>query len=50
MDQQALQDHFRKLENMYLRANVNTQLFDSTTIHIKDGSAEIQLEVHEKYF
>jgi uncharacterized protein (TIGR00369 family) len=43
-------DHFRKLENMYLQANVNTQIFDRTNASISDGKAEIELTVSEKYF
>ncbi|WP_420317095.1 PaaI family thioesterase [Ekhidna sp.] len=43
-------EHFRKLERMYLSANVNTDLFDSTTAHITQGKAEIGLAVVPKYF
>ena len=42
--------HYQKLEGMYLRANVNTMLFDTTTIQITEDSAEIGLTVDEKYF
>lgn len=42
--------HFRKLEGMYLRANVNTMLFDTTTIQITEDETEIGLTVSEKYF
>jgi uncharacterized protein (TIGR00369 family) len=35
---------------MYLLANVNTQLFDTTTAHITKGKAEIGLTVMPKYF
>ena len=44
------QEHYSKLERMYLAANVNTQIFDTTTITIADGSAQIGLTIHEKYF
>ncbi|MEK6153127.1 PaaI family thioesterase [Flavobacteriaceae bacterium 3-367] len=44
------QSHFKKLERMYLQANVNTMLFDTTTCKISDGQAEIGLEISEKYF
>lgn len=44
------QDHFRKLENMYLGANVNREVFDSTTIQITEKAAEIGLIVADKYF
>lgn len=43
-------EHFKKLERMYLSANINTQVFDSTTAHIKKGKAEIGLTVVSKYF
>ena len=42
--------HYRKLENMYLQANVNTMLFDTTTIQITEDHTEIGLTVAEKYF
>ena len=48
MDRQT--EHYRKLERMYLQANVNTQLFESTTIRIAKGEAEIGLRVSEKYY
>ena len=42
--------HYRKLERMYLSANINTQIFDTTTCKISDGEAEIGLTVVPKYF
>ncbi|TMM57127.1 PaaI family thioesterase [Maribacter algarum] len=42
--------HFKKLERMYLQANVNTMLFDTTTCKIGEGVAEIGLDISEKYF
>ena len=42
--------HYQKLERMYLAANVNTMLFDSTTCKIADETAEIGLTISEKYF
>ncbi|MEO0404750.1 MAG: PaaI family thioesterase [Bacteroidota bacterium] len=42
--------HFQKLEQMYLSANVNTQIFTSTTCSIRKGSATIGLTVEPKYF
>lgn len=42
--------HYKKLENMYLTANVNTMIFDTTTCKIGNGEAEIGLTVSEKYF
>ena len=43
-------EHFRKLERMYLAANLNTMIYDTTTIEISDKSAEIGLQIAEKYF
>lgn len=34
---------------MYLQANVNRMIFDTTTINISEGEAEIGLTVSEKY-
>jgi len=42
--------HFKKLERMYLQANVNTMVFNSTSCNIKGGEAEIGLTISEKYF
>ena len=42
--------HFQKLEKMYLNANVNTMIFDTTTCKISDGYAEIGLNISKKYF
>ncbi|MEP2508899.1 MAG: PaaI family thioesterase [Reichenbachiella sp.] len=44
------QQHYDKLERMYLGANVNTQIFDTTTVRISERKAEIGLIVTEKYF
>ena len=43
-------EHFEKLTNMYLRANINTQIFDSTVCSIGSEKAEISLTISEKYF
>ena len=42
--------HFQNLEKMYLNANVNTMIFDTTTCKFSDGYAEIGLNISEKYF
>ncbi len=42
--------HFKKLERMYLQANVNTMLFNPTTCKINEGVSEIGLTISEKYF
>ena len=44
------EEHYRKLERMYLNANFNTQIYDTTTAHFSEGQAEIGLTIHEKYF
>ena len=44
------QEHYRKLESMYLQAKVNTRIFDTTTIKISDKKTEIGWKVEEKYF
>ncbi|MEW7289703.1 PaaI family thioesterase [Aquimarina sp. 2304DJ70-9] len=43
-------EHFDKLERMYLQANINTEIFDTTTVKISEGIAQIGLEISEKYF
>ncbi len=44
------QEHFRKLEKMYLQANINTQFFETTSISIAKESAEVGLTISDKYF
>ena len=44
------EEHFRKLERMYLNANFNTQIYDTTTASISKETAEIGLTINEKYF
>lgn len=44
------QDHFDKLERMYLSANINTMMFDTTEVKIGKNTAEIGLTISEKYF
>ncbi len=43
-------EHYRKLERMYLAANMNTQLYETTEIRIDDEVAEIKLTIDAKYF
>ncbi len=43
-------EHYGKLERMYLQANINTMIFDSTTVKISEETAHIGLEISEKYF
>ncbi|MEM9548045.1 MAG: PaaI family thioesterase [Bacteroidota bacterium] len=42
--------HFTKLRNMYLKSNVNTQLFDTTECEIELGKSTISLIISDKYF
>ena len=42
--------HFEKLKAMYLSANMNTMIYDTTTCEISNGYAEIGLKISEKYF
>ena len=42
--------HFDSLRSMYLNANVNRQIYDSTECKIEQGRAKISLVVSEKYF
>ncbi len=43
-------EHYEKLERMYLQANINTRIFDTTTVKISEGLAQIGLEISDKYF
>ena len=43
------EEHFRKLERMYLQANVNRIVFDSTSIKVEEGRAEIGMIVTDKF-
>jgi len=43
-------EHFEKLKNMYLTANVNTQIFDTSECEIAFEKATISLTISEKYF
>jgi len=42
--------HYRKLERMYLKSNVNTKIFDTTKVKISEEMAQISLEISDKYF
>ena len=44
------EEHFRKLERMYLGTKVNTDIFDTITANIYEGGAEIGLTVTDKYY
>ncbi len=42
--------HYQYLEQMYLKANIQTMLFDTPSIKIEEGRAEVGLEIDKKYF
>ena len=42
--------HFEKLKTMYLQANLNTMIYETTTCEISNGYSEIGLKISEKYF
>ena len=44
------ESHFEKLEKMYLGANINTQIFETTTCNIESEKATITIDVSERYF
>ena len=43
-------EHYRKLERMYLAANMNTQIYHTTEIIINDETATISMTIDPKYF
>lgn len=43
-------EHFQRLEQMYLAANIQQMLFDTPSINISEGEAEIGLTIEPKYF
>jgi coproporphyrinogen III oxidase len=43
-------EHYRKLERMYLSANMNTQIYQTTEITIDDETATISMIIDPKYF
>jgi len=45
-----LEDHYRKLEKMYLAAPVNKQLYKGISITISNEKAELALTVESKFF
>lgn len=42
--------HFKKLENMYLGANFNKEIYQSTEIRVEEEFTEIKLTIEPKYF
>jgi uncharacterized protein (TIGR00369 family) len=45
-----IEEHYRKLERMYLSAPINNQLYKGITINILREKAELTLKVEEKFF
>jgi|SRR6185312_3485026 len=45
-----MEEHYRKLERMYLSAPVNQQIYKGITIHISNSKVEISLPVNRSYF
>lgn len=43
-------EHYRKLERMYLNANFNQEIYQSTKITVGEEAAKIQLTIEPKYF
>lgn len=44
------EEHYGKLEKMYLGANINQEIYETTTVNIGEGTAEIGLTIDDKYF
>ena len=44
-----MKEHYQKLERMYLVANIQKLMFETTTIKISAGESEVGLTVQEKY-
>lgn len=43
-------NHYRKLERMYLHANVNKEIYQSTRCKFSNGKAEISMDISPKFF
>lgn len=44
------QEHFTRLQNMYLSGLINRELYDSVQIEVTSEKAEISMQVESKYF
>ncbi len=44
------EQHFRRLEQMYLRSNINERLYETTRVDISNKKAVISIDISEKYF
>ena len=45
-----MNNHFTKLEDMYLQANVNTKIYTTTKARISKGKSIISIDIEDKYF
>lgn len=45
-----MEDHFRKLERMYVSAPINTQIYTGITIAVSPEKAELTLPIDAQYF
>lgn len=45
-----IEDHFRKLERMYLQSNIQQEMYETTAIEISKKQAVVSLTIQEKYF
>lgn len=43
-------EHYRKLERMYLSANMNIQIYQTTEMIVDDETATISMTIDPKYF
>jgi len=43
-------EHYRKLEKMYLEANIQKRLFETTSIKIEEAKTSISIEIDERYY
>lgn len=44
------QDHYQKLKNMYISANINTKIYSTTECIIENEKATISIIISDKYF
>lgn len=45
-----IEDHYRKLERMYLQSNIQQEMYETTAIAISNKQAVVSLNIQEKYF
>ncbi|RZJ30164.1 MAG: PaaI family thioesterase [Flavobacterium sp.] len=43
-------EHFRKLEQMYLSAQINTEIYKGISIDVSKGKAALSLPIDRRYF